>query len=174
MWINERYAGAISSKDLKSDERTTFSDSDVLAAMGLAGKSAPLGVALARLLAGDGRAAADVVTVLGVGLVGHAFRNRPRREISPEVARQIATFVLDWFRDSACRVCGGVGFKRIEGTPSLSDNPCPVCRGSGKRNFDGMFDAHDRELARWAAAEIEREQAIAGPIAMRLIAQRMF
>ena len=174
MWINERYAGAISSKDLKSDERTTFSDSDVLAAMGLAGKSAPLGVALARLLAGDGRAAEDVVALLGAGIVAHAFLNKPRREISHDVARQIAVFVLDWFRDSACRVCGGVGFQRIEGAPSLSDNPGPVCRGSGKRNFDGMFDAHDRELARWAAAKVESEQAIAGPIAMRLIAQRMF
>lgn len=174
MWINERYAGAISSKDLKSDERTTFSDSDVLAAMGLAGKSAPLGVALARLLAGDGRAAEDVVTVLGASMVQRAFLNKPRREISTEVARQIVTAVLDWFRDSACRVCGGVGFQRIEGAPSLSDNPCPVCRGSGKRNFDGMFDVPDRAWARWAAAEIEREQAIAGPIAMRLIAQRMF
>lgn len=173
MWINERYAGAISSKDLKSDERTTFSDSDVLAAMGLAGKATPLGVALARLLAGDVRAAADVVAVLGAGIVGHAFRNRPGREISLADARQIAAVVLDWFRDSACRVCGGVGFQRIEGAPSLSDNPCPVCRGSGKRNFDGMFDANDRGLARWAAAEIERKQASAGAIAMRLIAQRM-
>lgn len=129
---------------------------------------------MARLLAGDGRAAEDVVTVLGASMVQRAFLNKPRREISTEVARQIVTAVLDWFRDSACRVCGGVGFQRIEGAPSLSDNPCPVCRGSGKRNFDGMFDVHDRAWARWAAAEIEREQAIAGPIAMRLIAQRMF
>lgn len=173
MWIHERYAGAISSKDLKSDARTTYSDADILAAMGWAAKAAPLGVALARLLAGDGRAAHDVSTVLGASMVTHAFKVR-RREISAIDAGHIVMAVLDWFRDNACKACGGVGFQRIDGAPSLSDNPCQVCRGSGKRNLDGMFDAHDRALARWAAAEIEREQAAAGPIAMRLIAQRMF
>lgn len=173
MWIQERYAGAISSKNLKSDARTTFSDADVIGAMGLAARITPIGVALARLLAGDGRAAQDVAEVLGANMVERAFLSRPRRELSHAEARQIVIAVLGWFRNNVCNSCGGVAFRRIEGTPALSDVPCPVCRGTGKRSLEGMFDAHDRMLARWAASEIEREQSAAGPIAMRLIARRM-
>ena len=169
MWIHERYAGAIASKNLKSDARTTYSDADVIAAMGLASRgAAPLGVALARLLAGDRRAELDVSRILGEGIVSYAFKSR-RREIKCIEAANMARAVLGWFRDGTCKTCGGVGFKRIDGTPSLSDTPCPVCRGSGKRSMEAMFDVHDRELARWAAAEIERKHASAGPAAMKLI-----
>lgn len=72
MRINERYSGAISSADLTSDERTTYSDSDVIGAMGLAARLSPMGVALARLLAGDRRAEREIGGMVRVSVAGDA------------------------------------------------------------------------------------------------------
>lgn len=48
MKIQERYSAAINSKSLVSDPDTTWSDTDVLGAMGLASVSYPLATALVR------------------------------------------------------------------------------------------------------------------------------
>ena len=52
--ITDRYASAIHASSLKSAPETTWSDTDVLGAMGIAGKHEPLGAALARMLSGGG------------------------------------------------------------------------------------------------------------------------
>ena len=64
MLIQDRYASAIRSSNLQTDERTTYSDTDVLGAFGLAGKEHPLSVALQRLFLGDNGAAEAVVGIL--------------------------------------------------------------------------------------------------------------
>lgn len=64
MKVIERYASAVRSTNLKVDERTTRSDSDVLGAMGLAAREFPLAVALQRLFLGDTTAARELVELL--------------------------------------------------------------------------------------------------------------
>ena len=74
MGIVDRYAGAVRSSDLKSEERTTHSDSDVLGAMGVADRrlthdrnprwQSPLSVPLLRLFMGDNHAASQIVAIL--------------------------------------------------------------------------------------------------------------
>ena len=62
MRVIERYASAVHATSLKSDPSTYMSDTDVLGAMGLAGKQYPLGAALTRLLEGGG--AGDAIDAL--------------------------------------------------------------------------------------------------------------
>jgi hypothetical protein len=65
MKIVDRYASAVRASSLKSEPDTTYSASDVLGAMGLAGKRHPLAVALTRLFTGDNTASGDIVNHFG-------------------------------------------------------------------------------------------------------------
>lgn len=172
MLIRERYAAAIRSKNLKSEPRTIYSDTDVLGAMGIAGKANPLGVAVARLLAGDKRAALLVIEVLAPKAISYAWQAR-RLAIQRVEADDICRMTLAWYLDSACKPCGGTGYRKIEGTPALSAAQCHSCRGTGHRDFDASFPADRLAIAKWAAAEMERELAFAGPMAMRALASRL-
>ena len=180
MRFDDRYATAVRSNKLRSDADKT-GDVDILGAAGLAGKlvrtlpdgttapGAPLAMALLRLFTGDRRAAREIVEITAGMLVGKAHRLGAALD-RPEL---VAAGVLGWHMDPACKACNGHGFHLIEGAPALSDQACGVCRGTGKRPFDPLFTAEALPLARWLAAEIEREAAKAGPAAMAALRDRM-
>jgi hypothetical protein len=169
--ITDRYASAVRSSNLKSKPDTRLSDSDVLGAAGLAGKRNPLALALLRLFTGDNHASGEIVQILGGMADGKAFRLGI--EITRLECEDIGRMVLAWHRDGTCKPCHGHGFRLIEGAPSLSEHACKSCGGTGKVRFDEEFRPDRQELARWLLAEVEREQGIAGPAAMQMLAPRL-
>jgi hypothetical protein len=169
--MTDHYARAVNASSLVSKPDTTHSATDVLGAHGLAAKRVPLGVALLRLFVGDNHAAGMIVNILADKAVGKAYRLGD--EIGRVEAEDMARAVLAWHRDNRCKVCGGHGLKLIPGTTTLGDEPCRPCRGSGRIPFDMNFTLMRLGLARWLAAEIEREQAKAGPAALAALAPRL-
>lgn len=163
--ITERYFSAVRSSNLRSIERTTRSDSDVVGAVGLAAKREPLGAALMRLFTGDNGAISHIVWVLENKLIEH-FAG----QISVAQARDVAARVLEWNRNSVCTSCNGSGYEVIPGTPSLSDHECKSCRGTGKRLFQKQFHRDKLKFADWAQVQIEMAQSRAGQEAMKAIA----
>ena len=144
---------------------------DVVGAVGLAGKRAPLATALLRLFVGDNRAARDIVHIMAGMLVGKAYRLG--HEIARVQAEDMARAVLAWHRDGRCKHCDGHGFLKFEGAPGLSDQQCMHCRGTGRIPFDRQFPMDRLELARWMAAKIEKEQRIAGAEAMKSLSDQV-
>lgn len=168
--IIDRYAGAVRSGNLKSEPGTTYSDSDVLGAAGLASRRSPLGMALLRLFVGDDHAH-DTVEILTAMLVGKAYR--AGLQVSRPWAADLARAVLAWYRHGTCTACGGHGVRLIPGTTTLGSEQCPACRGRGRIDLDRAVPMECVELARWLASEIDREQAIAGQQAMQALAPRL-
>lgn len=185
MKVTERYATAIRSSCLTVDERTTYSDTDVLAGMGCADKAlttgkgfdgrdipkTPLAVPLQRLFMGDNGAAKVIV-----GVLEDMAWKRARTmgvKLKLQQARELAQQCLQWHRDSACKVCGGHGTQVIPGTKTLGGSICKPCRGTGKAPFERQFRHEWRDLARWLLVQMERAQAKAGPEAMKWIAPKL-
>lgn len=168
MRVIERYTTAVNSGSLAVDERTTWSDSDVLGAAGLAARHQALGLALLRLFADD--KPEQAVSMLS----DMAFRRARtlKVKLSQVQAGDLAKAVLGWYRHGTCQPCGGTGFKVIPGTPALGDS-CPHCGGTGKIPFDRQFPESVRELARWLSGEIDRSQVAAGRAAMAMLAPRL-
>jgi hypothetical protein len=171
MKIDDRYASAVRSSNLKSKPETTLSDSDVLGAAGLAAQQQPLAIALARLFAGDNKAAREIVALLAEFARGRALRRRLvlKRTESVDVARA----VLAWHRDGVCRACGGHGYLIFVGSPHLSSTDCPACKGTGKRLFEKAFIAAQVDIAHEVLQLLERELGRAGPAAMAKLAPRL-
>lgn len=168
MRIQDRYATAVKSSCLTVDERTTFSDTDVLGAFGLASLHYELAVALTRLFTGDNTAGERVVRVLAEMLRDKAKGMRLR--MSQVLSEDMARACLGWHREGTCKPCGGHGKQLIPGTKTHSERDCLSCRGLGKRPFESQFHPERRELARWLVAQMEREQAKAGAEAMKKLA----
>jgi hypothetical protein len=168
MRITERYAQAVNSDNLTVDERTTWADTDVLGAAGLAGKHHSLGIALTRLFA-DGKPEAVIAELSGM-----AFRRARTMRVKLSVlgSMDLSKAVLGWHRFGTCQPCGGTGYSVIKNTPIQGDE-CPHCMAGGKIPFDPLFPLEVRELARWLSAEIDRSQAAAGSAAMAMLAPRM-
>lgn len=191
MAITERYAVAINAKSLVVDERTTFSDSDVLGAMGLAAKrlasgwvttgpdegyairEAPLAVPLQRLLSGDNKAAHEVVAILAGMVWSRAESQRLKPKVTRVMAHDMACGCLAWHRHGTCKECGGHGYELIPGAPMHSERPCKKCHGAGKVPFENQFRHEHVEMARWLLSEMERAMGRAGPVAMAAIAPRL-
>lgn len=169
--IGERYSVAIRSRNLVVNPLTTFSDTDVLGGMGLAGKDHPLAVALQRLFAGDNAAASEVVVVLAEMVRNKASSKRIK--MAETQAVDMARACLAWHRDGMCKPCGGHGITLIVGTKTLGSQECKACKGTGRRHFEREFHESFQPLAQWLVAEMEREQAKAGPAAMAKIAPRL-
>ncbi|MDN8612778.1 hypothetical protein [Variovorax ginsengisoli] len=176
MKVTDRYASAVRSSCLTVDERTTFSDTDVLGAMGLAARALtseghPLAVALERLFAGDNGASIEIVEVLATMIRGKA--PALRLKLTTTQAVDMARACLAWHRDGVCRPCGGHGTLVIPGSRTLGVQQCKPCRGHGKIPFERQFRVEWRDLAAWLVAEMEREQGRAGPAAMKALAPRL-
>jgi hypothetical protein len=185
MKVTDRYASAIRSSCLTVDERTTFSDTDVVGAMGLAdrcltegrdsngnpGRHAPLAVALQRLFTGDNGAAMVVVQLLSQKAWERARATRVR--LNRIGAADMAKACLAWHRDGVCKPCGGHGTLVIPGSTTLGPVTCKPCKGEGKVPFERQFPVELRDLAGWLVAEMEREQHHAGPAAMRSLAPKL-
>lgn len=175
--FTDRYSSAVHSGNLKSDPNRETA-LDVVGAAGLAARRSPLAVALLRLFVGDDREAEQIVTILENMAVGKAYRLGI--EITRPEARDMGKAVLAWHREGVCKPCGGHGFdvqngssKVGQGRAVLSATNCKFCRGTGKILFDRQFPITRLELARWLLAEIEREQAVAGPSAMAALAPKL-
>jgi hypothetical protein len=172
MRITERYSSAIKSSNLKSVEATTYSDSDVIGAYGLASKKHPLAVALTRLLAGDNHASGQVVEILSQMTRDRAGRTGVTLLVHTQ-AVDIARAVLAWYRNGTCTACGGHGYEVLPGTPSLSNVECGACKGTGKILFDRQFPHQQRALATWLLNQVETQLSTAGPAAMAMLAPRL-
>lgn len=182
MKITERYASAIRSSNLKVDPRTSYADTDVLGAMGIAERDltrghdsagnpvhqAPLAVALERLFLGDNNASTLIVEHLSVLAWAKAKTRgvRLKRIESVDMARAC----LAWHRDGACKACGKHGVHVIQGSTTLGNQKCKACKGTGMLPFERQFRAEFRDIAAWLVAEMQREQGRAGPAAMKKIA----
>jgi hypothetical protein len=189
--IKERYSAAINSKSLVVDERTTFADSDVLGAMGIADRrltdgwvttgpeagyripKAPLAATLERLLAGDNRAAREIVATMSDMVWSRADNERTKPKVTRGAAYDMACACLAWYRHGTCKSCGGHGYELIPGAPTLSDRQCKACEGAGKIPFADQFDRAHVDLARWLLTEMDAALGRAGPAAMQAISQRM-
>jgi hypothetical protein len=168
MRIMERYSQAVNSDDLSVNTRSTWSDTDVLGAAGLAGKHNPLGLALTRLFA-DGK---PEEAIRELSSLAYSRSYHLRIKVTRVQAYDMACAVLAWHRFGTCQPCGGTGFLVIKDTPVHGDE-CPRCKGSGKIPFDPLFPIEWLELARWLSSEIDRTQAQAGSDAMRALAPRL-
>lgn len=169
MKITERYASAVRSSNLRSQPNTTFSDPDVIAAFGLAAKTAPLGVVLERLFTGDGAAHSEIVRLLSE-LASSQFPDWRKKGVK---LSSIAVAVIKWNRDSSCPACDGLAYEKIPGAPALSDKECPACRGTGRALLHKQFRGGSVEVAEYMQRCIEEQQAEAGAAAMRAIAPRL-
>ena len=164
----DRYSSAIHASNLKSEPETTYADVDVIGAAGLAAKYEPLGIELARMLSGGGRG--EVVSILSDMAFERSFRLRVR--VTRVQCDDMAKAVLAYYRNGTCQPCGGTGYTKIVDTPVLGDE-CRHCNGSGRLVFDRYFRSDWLELAQWLSSQIERTQAQAGTLAMKMIAPRM-
>jgi len=188
MRITDRYSTAIRSSCLTVDARTTYSDTDVLGAMGLAhrdlsegrtwskGQQAPipkaeLAVPLERLFMGDNSAAQEIVEIMVEWLRGKA--PAMHLKLTTLQCADMAKACLAWHRDHVCKVCGGQGRGVITPRGWVGGPICKPCRGTGAILFEKQFRHDHRDLARWLVGEMEREQGRAGPAAMRKIAARI-
>lgn len=178
--IVERYSSAVRSGNLKSEPDTTYSDSDVVGAMGFAGhelrvredgterNSSPLAASILRVLMGDKSSVSKVVELLAETAWGWAKADgvKLRRVQAVDMARA----VLAWHRFGTCKTCGGHGFKRVEGAPTLSGEPCPACDRSGRVRFNRQFSMEHLVVATRLLDHVEAEMGRAGRKAMDALA----
>lgn len=188
MTIIDRYASAaVGTRNMRSDPDTHCSDSDVVGAVGLAGKAvrtsatgetyagAPLAMLLQRLFVGDNRGASEVVEVMAD--MAHRFAGKSHVRLKRVQAEDIARAVLAWHRDGTCRTCGGHGFDLTPGDRdtrrALTDRPCPKCKGTGRIPFERQFPIEQQLVANWLLTRVQEEQSKAGPAAMAALAPRL-
>lgn len=179
MRIQDRYAAAVHSSNLKSTPSTVHSATDILGAYGIADRRLsagvdaqgnetfskhPLAVPLERLFTGDNGAAVTIVAILSGIICGKA--KALRVDLTRVQASDMAKVVLEWFRRGACKSCNGHGFKIIPNTTTLGNTRCQGCGGSGKVPVEKAFRLEQRELVSWVVALMERESGAAGPAAM--------
>lgn len=171
MTFDDRYASAVRSSNLRGKSDTQGAV-DVLGAAGIAAKQAPLAIALERLLNGRSGSSREVVDMMCEAVISKAWL-QDRCVLPRTEGADMARAVLAWYRDGACTSCGGHGVLTRRGAPSLSDQKCTACKGTGKVLFDRQFSMERLSLARWMLAELERELAKAGPLAMAALAPRL-
>lgn len=166
MGVAERFTTAIMSTNLTSDPRTDYSDSDVIGAYGLLAKDNPLGVALARLMAGGKSASAKEALVdLAIFKSG-----KDGRRVSAEYAGLIVDEVLAWYFFGTCQVCQGHGHPVLPGTKTLSDEVCPHCV-NGRVDLLHAIPKKRHDLALWLSSQIDASVGGVGGQAMRKLLQ---
>lgn len=128
MDIQERYETARNSSNLKSDLKTSFSDSDVLVAAGMAAHKNGDALLLWEV-AFQGRTQSKIklVDLLANRLTRHMLKYNWKGD-----PKTVAMECVAWVLHGTCQYCSGRGYKRIKDTPSLSDDLCNHCEGTGK------------------------------------------
>jgi len=170
MRYQERYACSVNSSNLTVDERTTWADSDVIGAAGMAAHHFPLGVALMRLFDGSGSAQEVIESMADEAM---RKRNAMRIKISRVEVEDLCRAALAWHRAGTCPECGGTRKQLIPGTPHLSEIDCVPCNGSGRMLYRNIIAESRIPLFEWLIAAIKREQVNAGCQAMRNLAPRL-
>lgn len=160
MKIGERYSTARNTSNLKSAPRTTFSASDVLGAAGMAGQEQEVAMMLWEV-AFKSKTKSKMALVERLTSQLTVFMLRAGMKGDP---RKITMEVVAWWLYGTCMPCGGLGYEKAPGTPSLTDRLCKACRGHKKVKLP-RTEPHD-----WLHDRMSRLQAIAGGRVMRKIA----
>jgi len=171
----ERYARATHSSNLAPNP-LRLTDADTLTAAGIAASKDPrkaLALTVYRCgVTGDRAGVAAISESLAGWLNAHLSRGgrKPMQRIQRvDLARQVLTF---WF-DQGCKVCDGLCYKKVPGTPALSANECPQCHGTGKRPIASVIHPAELEAGRWLAAELDSLVASIHADMARLLSERI-
>ena len=109
-------------------------DTDTLAALGIAAKRQPLGVALIH----SAYSGEDIDTQLAT-TVALAYCERMARRWSlrgnDRYWQRFAEVVVRHWQHPECPQCTGLKFNRIPGTPMLGDTTCTHCGGTGVARY---------------------------------------
>lgn len=131
----ERYGRAAVSGQLRALE-TRPTDLDTIAAAGMAGIQAPLGIALWRAKYANDRHAFRHALSLLTARAAHVARKRRWVE-TPKVVKLLTARVFTWSVFGVCPQCQGRGHLSIAaidatgGRGVLEDEMCPACHGYG-------------------------------------------
>ena len=157
MKIQERYSVARNTSNLKSEDRTTFSPSDVIAAAGMTAQQNETAMLLWEVtFRGKTSAKLALVDRLERDLTMHMLKTG--RVGKP---RLVVLEVIAWWLHGTCQSCGGKGYETILGTPALSDRLCKHCGGTGK------VPLPSGEAYTWLIDRLQRFTALAGGHLMR-------
>lgn len=128
MGIAEKISRSELSDDLRHHEHDCAVD--VLGAVGMGAASInPAYLAIYRLKYNNDRESMDTVKQT---FIVWARNSMIRRKIDAGSAPRIAAQALQKWLFDVCQKCGGTGYPKITGTPSLSAKKCHACGGSGK------------------------------------------
>ena len=134
--IPERVGKALSRGNLRQHDRDGRilvgpCDLDTVAALGAVGIHERLADAVYRLkYANDPRSYEQAL--LGVYGIACSLNTKERWRLRRRILHWMAKRVLDYWLNDGCRLCTGVGYEIVRGSPHLSDRPCPRCRGTRK------------------------------------------
>jgi hypothetical protein len=159
MSVNEQYARAINSKNLKVQE--FFCDADKIIAAGWVvgnDERRALALSMQRWMSGDLRGMGQVVEVMAGWVKSRSLRSAEHtaKPIRPVEAVDIARSVCAWWMHRVCPECGGHGHPLMEGAPVLDESKlCPACNGTGQRSLTAGMTPQQAELASWLAGSLE-------------------
>lgn len=133
--IAERVGKALARGDMRQYSRAgrvlSGADIDTVGALGLVGIQECLADAVFRLkYANDPRSYDGALA--GVCRLARSLNTRQRWRYKRKRLHWMAKRVLDYWLNDACRLCTGVGYEVIPGSPHLSDRPCQQCHGTRK------------------------------------------
>lgn len=155
MRVNERYAIARHTSNLKSEPRSSMSASDVIAAAGMAAQEHENALLLWGVVYG-GKTSQKLALVdaLARKLTAHMFRHQLDGD-----PRKIAQAVIAYQLHAVCHVCSGTGYLMLEHAPIRGDELCPECQGVGKPQAPqddafGWLHAYVEGLTAQAAGKI--------------------
>lgn len=165
--ISERYSTARQTSDLTVSPLTSMAPADVLGAVGMAAKDKEIEVAILLMevtYQGRSQSRNKLADILGNQLNARMAKDRRLKGNAWVIAKE----VLAWHLDGVCKPCGGLGYEKIPGTPTLSDRLCPVCEGNKR-----VALPHDSLAHTWLANHVERLTAIAGGEVMKRLASQI-
>jgi hypothetical protein len=127
--IEERVGTALASGDMR--QREGACDLDKVGALGMIGIKSRLADAVYRLkYANEHRCYDDALQ--GVYGIARSLDVREHWRLRRSRLRWMSKRVLDYWLADLCRICLGVKYETVHGSPHLSDRVCPMCHGSGK------------------------------------------
>lgn len=163
--ITERYTTARQTSDLSVSPLTSRSPADVLIASGWAAQENEAALLLWEVIyRGKSEPKNRLAGILGSQLNARMAKDRKLKGDAWVIARE----VLAWYLHGVCQPCGGLGYEKIPGTPTLSDRLCPACNGAKRVALPQDSASHT-----WMANYIESLTAIAAGQVMKRLASDM-